>query len=269
MNYSAQDHVFAVCAYGESPYLEECIRSLEGQTVKSRIVVCTATPNEHIKGIAAAHGLDVIVNKGPHGIAEDWNFAYKHAGGELVTLAHQDDLYRSDYTQKILRKAGKARHPLILFTDYFEIRNGEYSYWNTNVNLLVKKIGQLPLRIPRAGESRFAKRMVLAFGDMICCPSVTFVRKNLPKQIFQPHFQANLDWQAWERLSKHRGEFCYIPEALMGHRIHAESATTKVIGKNHSRSAEDLEMYRRFWPEWMAQLLNRIYSLSQNGNELE
>ena len=27
-------HVFAVCAYGESPYLESCLRSLKAQTIK-------------------------------------------------------------------------------------------------------------------------------------------------------------------------------------------------------------------------------------------
>ena len=26
-SYSGRDHTFAVCAYGESPYLDECVRS--------------------------------------------------------------------------------------------------------------------------------------------------------------------------------------------------------------------------------------------------
>lgn len=36
-------HVFAVCAYKDSPYLEQCIRSLKAQTVPSHIIICTST----------------------------------------------------------------------------------------------------------------------------------------------------------------------------------------------------------------------------------
>lgn len=37
-------HVFAICAYKDSPYLESCIRSLAGQRVKSPVILCTSTP---------------------------------------------------------------------------------------------------------------------------------------------------------------------------------------------------------------------------------
>ena len=37
-------HTFVICAYGESPYLEACIRSLLSQTEKSRILCATSTP---------------------------------------------------------------------------------------------------------------------------------------------------------------------------------------------------------------------------------
>ena len=33
------NHTFAICAYKESPYLEECIQSLMNQTVKSDILI--------------------------------------------------------------------------------------------------------------------------------------------------------------------------------------------------------------------------------------
>ena len=47
-----KDHTFAVCAYQESPYLEECIKSLKKQTIKSNILIATSTPNDYIKGIS-------------------------------------------------------------------------------------------------------------------------------------------------------------------------------------------------------------------------
>ena len=45
-------HVFAVCAYKDSPYLEQCIRSLKAQTVPSHIIICTSTPSSYIDRLA-------------------------------------------------------------------------------------------------------------------------------------------------------------------------------------------------------------------------
>ena len=44
-------HIFAICAYKESPYLEECIVSLKNQTVKTDILLATSTPNEYIENL--------------------------------------------------------------------------------------------------------------------------------------------------------------------------------------------------------------------------
>ena len=49
------NHTFAICAYKESPYLEECIESLINQTVKSNILIATATPSQYIDDIAAKY----------------------------------------------------------------------------------------------------------------------------------------------------------------------------------------------------------------------
>ena len=51
------NHTFAICAYKESPYLEECITSLMEQTVKSEIFIATSTPNKYIDDIAAKYNL--------------------------------------------------------------------------------------------------------------------------------------------------------------------------------------------------------------------
>ena len=51
MNWSEM-HTFAVCAYKESPYLENCLKSLKNQTVKSSIIMTTSTPNVFIKSLA-------------------------------------------------------------------------------------------------------------------------------------------------------------------------------------------------------------------------
>ena len=118
-------HTFAVCAYGESPYLEECVQSLLAQKVRTRILIATSTPNSYIYGIGEKYGIPVHINHGEKGLAGDWNFAYSCATTPLVTLAHQDDRYYVNYTEDVLAAAKKCRHPLIIFTDYNELRNGK------------------------------------------------------------------------------------------------------------------------------------------------
>lgn len=57
-------HTFVICAYRESPYLEDCIRSLRAQTVKSRIIMVTSTPNDFIQGLAGKYQIPCYVNEG-------------------------------------------------------------------------------------------------------------------------------------------------------------------------------------------------------------
>ena len=119
------NHTFAICAYKESPYLEECITSLMEQTVKSEIFIATSTPNKYIDDIAAKYNLKVYVNEGESGITQDWNFAYSKVQTDYVTIAHQDDKYAPEYVENLLAYTAKAKKPLLFFTDYAEIRNGE------------------------------------------------------------------------------------------------------------------------------------------------
>lgn len=260
--------MFAVCAYKQSEYLEACIDSLERQSDASRIIMCTATPNDFISDVARRRGIELFVNRGPHGIAEDWNYAYAQADAPLVTLAHQDDVYDPDYLKRILASVNRAATPLIAFTDYYELRNGKKVFADGNKNLRVKELALIPLRPAAFQRSRWVRRRVLSLCDPICCPAVTYIKPNLPPVLFEPHFASDLDWQAWEKLSRMKGSFCYVHEPLMGHRIHEESTTTLVIGDNNGRSAEDLEMYMKFWPKPIAVLINRLYSAGQDANRM-
>ena len=90
-------HTFAVCAYGESPYLEKSIRSVVHQSVRSRVIVCTSTPCAYIENLAKKYQLPYYVRDGKSSLQADWNFAYNQAGTEYVTITHQDDIYQKDY----------------------------------------------------------------------------------------------------------------------------------------------------------------------------
>ena len=77
--------------------------------------------------------------------------------------------------------------------------------------------------------------------------------------------RVSLDWYAWYKINEYKGSFLYIPDALMCHRIHQESETTKTISDN-TRTKEDLYMYNLFWPKWFSRVIMKFYVKSQDTN---
>ncbi len=53
-------HTFVICAYGESPYLEDCLVSLKNQEYASQLLLYTSTPNVLIDNLAAKYHIHVI-----------------------------------------------------------------------------------------------------------------------------------------------------------------------------------------------------------------
>lgn len=273
----AQLHSFVICAYKDSPYIEECICSLKGQTVVSPILLATSTPSPYLERLCGKYQIPYCVRKGEPGIAYDWNYALSVADTPYVTIAHQDDLYEPAYAEKIRMQIQQCesakRKILILFTDYSELVNG-IKYPNRR-NLKVKRILLWGIRNPKRQGKRFWKRQVLRFGNAIACPCVTYhkshidelLKKQCREHLFKTQFRSNLDWQAWEWLSSRQGSFIYIPEVLAAHRIHEESETTAVI-QDKGRRQEDYEMFCKFWPKWVAQCLTGFYSASEQSNEV-
>ena len=258
-----KNHTFVICAYKESEYLEECIKSLLEQTVKSNIIMETSTPNDYIKNIANKYNLPLVINEGEKGIAQDWNYGVSQTKTDYVTVAHQDDIYEKNYLEEIVKYLEKKKDFIIAFTDYREIKNGETIPLNTN--LKIKKILLFPLRISK--KSKFAKRFSIAFGSSICCPSVTVNTKILGKTPYETKLHCNVDWDSWYEMSKVKGRFLYINKELMKHRIHEESETSNQI-KNHGRLEEDLIMFKKFWPTPIAKFLMKYYSKAIKTNKV-
>lgn len=259
-------HSFVICAYKESPFLEECIVSLKKQTVESNIIMITSTPNDYIRNTAKKYEIELFINHGENGIVQDWNFGYAQCKTPYITIAHQDDIYFPDYAEHAMRYIEKSKHPLIYFSNYCEIRRGKRVEYNKL--LKIKRLLIFPLRFRIFQKSRFARRRALSLGNCICCPAVTFVKKNLPNPIFTVRFRSNEDWEAWERLSKIKGSFIYDTSIEMGHRIHEGSETSAIIGDSKRRE-EDYSMFRKFWPKWIALFLVKVYSKSEESNRLD
>jgi len=259
-------HSFALCAYKESPYLRDCLCSLKEQSLPANIFIATSTPNLYLENIAKEFGIPLYVGKHESGIGRDWNFAYSCANTDFVTLAHQDDLYEPEYLSSIASYYMETTNPILFFTDYAELRKNNKVYDNKLLNTK-RKINAL-IKSKRFWRSQFMRNRALSLGCAICCPSVCLNKKRFPDFKFNETMGSNLDWDAWSRLAKERGEFVYIPHPLMLHRIHESSATTSML-EHGKRSAEDLAMFQRYWPKPIASLINRIYSGSEKSNKLD
>ena len=263
--FTSSDFEFVICAYKKSPYLEECICSLQNQKVQVKVALVTSTPNEYIEFLVKKYQLEYHINTGKSGIAEDWNFGLSVADKRVVTIAHQDDIYEPDFAKEILRNINKQDRTLIAFTDYGELRNGKRITNNKLLN--TKRFMLLPLKLGNLQKIRFVRRRILSFGSAICCPSVTFIIENLPKTIFRSGYRSDVDWQAWEMLSRIKGAFVYCDDILMYHRIHEASATTAIIADN-DRTKEDYEMFCKFWSSWIARIIEHFYKKGEDSNFL-
>lgn len=258
-------HTFVICAYKECEYLEELIESLENQTVKSTIIMETSTPNDFIFEMGKKHNIPVYVNEGEGGITQDWNYGYAQTTTEYVTIAHQDDSYTPDYAERMIETMENAKHPLIYFTNYAEIRNGEII--EDSKLLRIKRKMLKPLEDFKHADSIWWRRRILSIGDPVICPSITYAKSNCPKVLFNNKYLASEDWETLEMLSKLEGEFLYDKKILHYRRIHAESTTTLAFALN-KRYVEDYEMFQKFWPKPIAKLLVTLYSKSQKYNEV-
>ena len=265
MIYSASDHTYVLCAYKVSNFLEDCVKSLISQTVKSNILIATSTPNEHITEVAQKYDIPVYINEGEKGIGGDWNFAYSKAQTPLITIAHQDDVYEPTYTEELLEFVNKSKNPIIYFCGYAELRNDKKVYDNTN--LKIKKLLLTPLKIRAFWKSKFIRRRVLSLGNCICCPAVTYVADVVGEKPFTNDYLSNIDWQQWEMLSKKKGSFVYNKKPLMCHRIHEESTTTEIIGDS-KRTLEDFDMFCKFWPRWIAKIIAKAYANSEKSTNV-
>lgn len=257
-------HTFVVLAYKESKYLEDCIKSVLNQSVETNVVIATTTDNKFIENLAKKYKLQVIVGKHTS-IGGDFDFAKNCVNSKLVTIAHQDDIYENIYAENVINEYKKHPKASIIFTDYYEIRGNEKVYKNTN--LKIKRILLTSLKIKGLSGFKFMKRNSLRFGNSICCPAVTFVNDNCPKEVFTSDYKCDVDWFAWEKLSRLKGKFIFIKKCLMGHRISKESTTTNII-KNGIRTEEDYDILCMFWPKWIAKKINFLYKKSEKSNSL-
>ena len=260
-------HTFAVPVYRTAPNLGALVRSLRAQTEgHSEILLTTSTPSPELEEFAGLHALSLHINPQRLDIASDWNFALATARTELVTLAHQDDLFLPGYVAALTAALRRHQDAVIAFSDYSE--HTTQGACPPTINLRIKR-----LLCQRAFGARECltessdKLRLLSLGNPICCPSVMLNRATLGEFRFPPGYQTNLDWMAWLELARRRGGFVYVRGRLVSKGIHPGSETAATIA-NRAREREDRALFGELWPAPVAAALAVVYKLGYRANLL-
>lgn len=262
---AAGRHQFVVLAYKESPFLEECLESILSQGVHpGEILLSTSTPSDFLTAVSARHGLRLVVNPTRSTIGADWNFAMRQASAPWVTLAHQDDIYLPGYAGAM--RGAIAAHPdAVMVIPWFrELAHGRLRPWN--LTHLVKYL--LFLRAFGFGDALASardKRRLLSLGNPVPCGGVALRKDRAPR--FDERLSFTLDWQAWLEAAQSPGEFVFVRKAVMCRRIHPDSATTAST-ESGARQGEELEIFRRLWPRWLADRIAGLYKLGYRSNRV-
>ena len=255
-----------ICAYKESPYLEDCIKSLINQKTKCEVIISTSTPNDLVEKLAKKYKIKLFINKKSNGYYDEFLFAFNKANTDFVTLCHQDDIYLEDFSTEIIKKIEKSNDILITFSNYYDYKN-EKIIKNSKL-LFVKRFLNFPLKFKIFQNSKFIRRRILSLGNPICSPTVTFNKKLINEPVLKCPYRTSHDWYTWIDFSNKKGKFVYINKPLILRRINELSETTTVIADN-SKQKSDLEIFKIFWPEKIAKLLLKVYSTSEKNNIIE
>lgn len=257
-------HTYVVLAYKESPYLEDCLKSVHNQKYKSKVVIATSTPNDYIDTLAEKYNVTVFARPEEErgkGASSDFNFALTVSETKLATIVNHDEVYNYEYSFEVVKYYKNNKDASIIFTSYYDMKDEDTVF--KSLNFTIKSILLLPLRISK--KSVFIKRLCLRFGNPIGCPATTFVSGHYAQPVFAPDLKVSFDYWAWEKLSKQKYAFGYINKPLMGHRIHSESITTGAI-EGEGRMKEDIIIFSKFWPRPFAVVLAKFYKLSERSN---
>lgn len=250
-------HAFVICAYGKSKYLEQCVKSVVGQSVSTTVLMCTSTPSDYISDVATRYDIPLYIREGKSNIKDDWNYAYNLPDVDYVTVAHQDDVYHKDYVKFMQEKLDNCnkKDVIMYLTGYRPLKSGKVAL---DINCILRSLLRFPLKFKFLRRNVFVRKSCLAFGNSICCPTVTYNKSKLGRDIFTSDLSFNIDWDTFYKLAQIKGEFVYESKSLTLYRIHAE-ATSKEFIDNHNRILEDTEMFGKFWPKPMVKLLMKLY----------
>ncbi len=209
-------HTFVILAHNENDDLEDCIKSIKNQSVKSNIIIATSTPCDFINDVASKYGIGVMVNKRKNNIGSDCNYAISTFNTELITIAHQSDIYNRNYLKEVIKVYKKNKDATIIYSDAYLIKDGKkiVNSYKLRKNHKHNKL----LKYKLFQKNYYAKIYCLARNQSFKTSSVTFIKNNIPEKIFPTNLKYYNEWQGFINLAKNNNsKFIFIDKKLVGY----------------------------------------------------
>lgn len=211
-----------VCTYNGEKYIAEQLESIINQSVcPDEIVVCDDKSKDNtveiVKGILSKSRIDysIIVNESNMGVTKNFEQGIQISKGDIVFLSDQDDVWRNDKIEKIIKIFKENDKCVIAFSNAVIVD----AYGKITGNKLWKVIGFNPDRIDRYGEI-FLKKSLITGATMA-------VKRNFCMKIMP--FPKSWIHDGWIAINGEiYGSINYVDEELINYRIHNDN----VVGAN-------------------------------------
>lgn len=257
------NHAIVVAAHGCSPFLERCLDSLAQQDGQPQIAISTSTPFPGLKTIAAKRGAHLHVHGPSRGIGADWNAALAASDAQLITIAHQDDVYDHAFSTVVRDAHAAFPDTAFSFTDADEILPDGSVRRGARNGYVKRALVAAAFTGSRVVLEGWRRRVLFGFGNPVICPSVTLNRRALTGFAFREDMRTNMDWLAWLQLTSLGGAL-RIRETLVHRRVHESSETASCI-IDGSRNSEDAMIFDMLWPRPLARLIHSLYRAGYSG----
>lgn len=192
-------------AYNSASYIEKCIQSVLGQTVKCQMIIIDDASTDDTFKIAKRYQekfpefLEVISNEHNLGAAASRNKGIMQASTEYVAILDADDWWQENKIEKQL--------------EYLKISKADACYSGRE---LMKADGETTGKAIKVPES--IKYENLLKGNVIPCSSVV-IRRELALQYPMKHDELHEDYIVWLSMLRAGYKFVGINEPLLKSRL--------------------------------------------------
>ncbi|RMB57433.1 glycosyltransferase [Dokdonia sinensis] len=249
------DPLVSICipTYNGALYLEEALTSVKNQTYKNIEVVISDDQSsdctmEILERFRESVSFPVyIYSHEPLGIGANWNNTVEKANGKYIKFLFQDDVLRSDCTEKMVRLALSDTNIAMVYckrhfiydtanprdVDWVEKYKSLHTHWH---NIRIE-----PNQVYKGRELLKNKNLLGVPVNKIGEPPATLLKRDIMLRTgpFNTELKQALDIEYWYRLMNY-GDIAFIDETLISFRVHEEQASAVNL-RNAVNDIFDLE----------------------------
>jgi glycosyltransferase involved in cell wall biosynthesis len=237
-------HIF-VPAYGESPYLEECLDSINRNT--DYLVSCTVlddgSPTGNIRNTVEKFGgrFEYIRNDSNIGLAQNFQKAFDLSTSLYTVIMGSDDVIGPGYIEQ-LTEASEKFPSASLFQPRVTVINESSQVFKSFPDLVKNLINPGNHHLKVYDGRRILRRILV--GDFFYFPAIAWKTEILQNYRLKPQLKTAVDLDVIARLAIADNTFVLGGQNAFKYRRHSQSVSME-LGKGFERSMEEIEVHRQ------------------------